>query len=135
MPGALAFRGTFWFTDVGVGLLEFCESSVCLMMHRPLDPRLRIEDRLVRLLLVGIQPRRHADLEIPHAEEGRESLPNIILDISRYRIFQIELLTGRGIAEIIAGGQQMAIGIEDRHLLDLHRGNGSRPRDGELPLQ
>ena len=82
----------------------------------------RIIGRLGRFLLVGVQPRRDADLEIAQRQIRRERAADIALDFVADAFFERQHLARPEVAAVRAGGQQLAIDIEHGDLIDRHAG-------------
>ena len=91
--------------------------------HRALDALVGIVDRLVGLGLVGVEPRRDADLEIVQAQIGRERGGDLLAQFLRNLLFQAEQIVGRLLEVVRAAGEQPAVDVEDGDLVGLHVGD------------
>ena len=119
--------GTLRPTEVGDCVVLFCEVCVSLTVRTERSTReLRVEGGLRGFLLVGVEPRRDADLEIAQAEVRRERAANIVLDIVGDAFFERQHLVRPGIAAIRAGSEQLPVDIEHGDLIHRHRGQRRR---------
>ena len=91
--------------------------------HRALDALVGVVDRLVGLGLVGVEPRRDADLEIVQAQIGREGGGDLLAQFLRNLLFEAEQVVGRFLEVVRAAGEQPAVDVEDGDLVGLHVGD------------
>ena len=91
--------------------------------HRALDALIGIVDRLVGLGLVGVEPRRDADLEIVQAQIGREGGGDLLAQFLRNLLLQAEQVVGRFLEVVRAAGEKPAVDVEDGDLVGLHVGD------------
>ncbi|MEY9167225.1 hypothetical protein ABIE78_005344 [Sinorhizobium fredii] len=101
------------------GLLLFLDHA-----RRALDPRFGVEDGLLDLLGIGVERGRDTGAEIVHAEERRECVVDLLLEIGLNVLHHAERLIEGAACRVVAGSKKLAGRIENGDVVDIETRDG-----------